>query len=77
VNRPDTVFIDYEMLTACQSPHCLQPLSYLQNSTNPLYAGVDLGLPAGPSTGRKFGGQAWQMTSNPQGNVCSNLLLLS
>jgi phage FluMu gp28-like protein len=37
------VFIDYEMLTACQSPHCLQPLSYLQNSTNPLYAGVDLG----------------------------------
>jgi phage FluMu gp28-like protein len=43
VNRPDTVFIDYEMLTACQSPHCLQPLSYLQNSTNPLYAGVDLG----------------------------------
>jgi phage FluMu gp28-like protein len=35
-------FITYEMIVACEDPHCLQSYDYLVNCKNPLYLGVDV-----------------------------------
>ena len=39
----ESVFLEYDLLSKCKSPHCLQPFSYLESCPNDLYVGVDVG----------------------------------
>jgi phage FluMu gp28-like protein len=38
----NTAFITYDMITACEDPHCLKPFDYLLACENPLYLGMDV-----------------------------------